>query len=300
MLRAFSHCFGNRFVNPKSIKVYFGMKSSRLFRPTLLTLLVGAAFSAGFSLRAQGQNDASFDLVTYRTALEQLRAGRPQNAQLLLEAARKGGPLATENALLLAYLEDASGQSEEARTTLSALTTPSPMAGAYLRRLGGVIPATQQTQVTMNAARLVTSDARLTKLEAFMIDVVNDERAKQGLSRLQPDSQLAEVARAHSAEMRDKKYFAHESPTLSIKMPLDRYVAGFGTTPRIVAENIYHVWGSRSFLTQSDTREAHTSLMNSPGHRANLLNRDVTRIGIGFCTDKTGNLWITQMFSRLP
>ena len=82
-------------------------------------------------------------------------------------------------------------------------------------------------------------------------------------------------------------------------MPRDRYVAGFGATPRVVAENIYRVWGGRSFLTQNDVLDAHKALMNSPGHRANLLNRDITRIGIGFCTNSSGDLWITQMFSRV-
>ena len=275
------------------------MTSRRMNRPLLLCLSLSAALGAGFLGRAWGQEDASFDLVTYRTALEQLRSGRSANARILLESSRGGAPLAPENALLLAYLQDESGQNEAARGTLSAIESPSPLAETYLRQLGGATPQTLAAQTRKNAARLAASDARLTKLEAFMLETVNEEREKQGLSRLQLDPKLAEIARAHSAEMRDKKYFEHESPTSSLKMPLDRYVAGFGSTPRIVAENIYRVWGSRSFLTPNDVLEAHKALMNSPGHRANLLNRDVTRIGIGFCTTSTGDLWLTQMFSRV-
>jgi uncharacterized protein YkwD len=79
---------------------------------------------------------------------------------------------------------------------------------------------------------------------------------------------------------------------------MDRYVAGIGTTPRIVAENVYRAWGSRSFLDDADIQSAHNSLMNSPGHRANILQPGVTRIGIGIATDATGNIWITQMFAR--
>ncbi len=296
-------------------EVYSEVPSFRFARPALLALVVGAAFSAGFCLRAQGQDDAFFDLGTYRVALEQLRAGRPQNAQLLLEASQK--PLASENALLLAYLQDANGQSDEARKTLSAVTTPSPLASAYLRRLGGT-PAQTQTGATnqsglvgpalqpvasldiKNSARLPASDARLSKLEAYMVNVVNDEREKHGLARLQNDPALAEVARAHSAEMRDKKYFNHESPTRALHFPLDRYVAAFGTTPHIIAENIYQAWDSHSLLTQEETLKAHTALMNSPHHRENLMDPRVTRIGIGFSTDATGNLWITQMFSLVP
>ena len=273
------------------------MPSFRSRRPLLLFAVVGIAFSAGFSLRAQGQNDASFDLVTYRTALEQLRAGRAQNAQLLLESAGHGAPLAPESALLLAYLEEASGQSAAARSTLSAIESPSPLAGAYLQRLGGPTPESLSAKGTRSEARLPASDERLSKLENFMLQTVNDERQKQGLSRLELDTRLAEVARAHSAEMRDKKYFAHESPTPSLHTVSDRYFAGFRSTPRIVAENIYRVYGNRSFLTQNDVLDAHKALMKSPGHRRNLLNRDITRIGIGFCTNATGDLWMTQMFS---
>ncbi len=275
------------------------MPSSRLKRPLLLLSVVGIAFSAGFSLRAQGQDDASFDLVTYRTALEQLRSGRTQNAQILLETSRDKAPLAPESALLLAYLEETSGQNEAARSTLSALESPSPLAGAYLQRLGGATPQSLAAQTAKSSARLAATDERVSKLEAFMLETVNDEREKQGLSRLQNDPRLAEIARAHSAEMRDKKYFEHESPTPSLRMPLDRYRLGFGSTPRIVAENIYRVYGHRSFLTQKDVLDAHKALMNSPHHRENLLRPQVTRMGIGFCTNATGDLWITQMFSRV-
>ena len=78
------------------------MKRSRFVRPLLPCLGLGVAFGAGFLGRAWGQDDASFDLVTYRTALEQLRAGRAANAQILLERSRDSAPLAPENALLRA------------------------------------------------------------------------------------------------------------------------------------------------------------------------------------------------------
>ncbi len=272
---------------------------SRLFRPLVVALGFGAAFGLGFSLRAQGQDDASFDLVTYRTAMEQLRAGRVQNAQILLERERERAPMASENALLLAYLEDNAGQSEAAKQTLSGLDEPSPVATAYLRRLGGVTPegVDLKTGASKNPARLAASDARLSKLEAFMIELVNADRQQQGLNPLQSDARLADVARAHSAEMRDKSYFEHESPTPSLFRPIDRYQIGYGGTPHIIAENIYRVYGGRSHLTQADTRAAQTAFINSPGHRANILNRDVNRIGIGFSTNSTGDLWVTQMFS---
>jgi len=272
----------------------------RLSRSLPILVVAGLAFGTGFSPLAHAQDDAQSDLLTYRLAMEQLRAGRAKNAQVLLEQAREGGPLAPENALLLAYLEDASGQSESARQTLSALDAPSPLAGAFLRRLGegASAPVEQKAPVSnANPARLAATDARLSKLEALMLGLVNDERTKRGLAPLENDPRLAEVARAHSAEMRDKNYFAHESPTPALRMPMARYQLGYGGTPRIIAENIYSIAGGRSFLTAQDTRAAQKAFMNSKEHRENILLPEVTRIGIGFCTDSTGDLWITQMFS---
>jgi uncharacterized protein YkwD len=147
-------------------------------------------------------------------------------------------------------------------------------------------------------ARLEQSDARLTKLENLMFDYVNAAREKAGLKSLTLDSTLSEVARAHSAEMRDKDYFAHESPTEKLKTPLDRYRLGFESTPRLVAENIFRAWGDRKELSAKDALRAHNSLMNSPGHRANILRSGLTRIGIGFVANANGDIWVTQMFSK--
>jgi uncharacterized protein YkwD len=147
-------------------------------------------------------------------------------------------------------------------------------------------------------ARLAQSDARLAKLENLMFGYVNAAREKAGLKPLALDSTLSEVARAHSAEMRDKDYFAHESPTANLKTPLDRYQLGIGSTPRLVAENIFRAWGSRKEITDAAALRAHNSLMNSPGHRANILRSGPTRIGIGFVANENGDIWVTQMFSK--
>lgn len=146
--------------------------------------------------------------------------------------------------------------------------------------------------------KVAQSDARLEKLEALMFDYVNAEREKAGLKPLLFDSALSEVARAHSVEMRDKTYFAHESPTAALRDPLDRYRLGFGSSPRLVAENIFRSWGSRHEIVDADAKKAHDSLINSPGHKANILRNGPTRIGIGFIANANGDLWVTQMFSK--
>jgi len=149
-----------------------------------------------------------------------------------------------------------------------------------------------------NIARQAESDARLIKLENLMFDYVNAERQKAGLKLLVLDSTLSDISRAHSAEMRDKNYFAHESPTKELHEPLDRYRLGKGSTPRLVAENIFRSWGSRHEIADADAKKAHDSLMNSPGHKANILRAGPTHIGIGFIANANGDLWVTQMFSK--
>ena len=140
---------------------------------------------------------------------------------------------------------------------------------------------------------------RLATLEADLIARVNVTRRSLKLSTLRHDPLLAEVARAHSLEMRDKKYFAHESPTAGLVNPLDRYRAGFRDTPAIVAENIYRAWSTaRTVPSESDILRAHNALLKSPGHRKNIVEPRVTNIGVGIVQNANGDIWITQMFSR--
>lgn len=106
-------------------------------------------------------------------------------------------------------------------------------------------------------------------LEAKMLELVNEERIKNGLNALQPDPELTKVARAHSQDMFVKGYFAHVN--LEGKDPFDRMRAAH-VQFRSAGEN----------LALAQTLEiAHTNLMNSPGHRANILNPAFGRLGIG-------------------
>jgi len=145
---------------------------------------------------------------------------------------------------------------------------------------------------------LKQSDARLQAMETQLSKLINAERASRQLPLLAYDSRLAEVARAHSAEMRDQKYFSHQSPTRQLEWPLDRYQQGMQRTPQLVAENIYNSWSSKRGLPPDAAKRAHQSLMNSPGHKANILLARATHVGIGVVSDDKGNLWITQMFAR--
>jgi uncharacterized protein YkwD len=121
-------------------------------------------------------------------------------------------------------------------------------------------------------------------LEAQMLEMVNEERRAAGLKPVAPDPELTEVARAHSADMFARGYFAHVSPEgLS---PFDRMTRA-GVTFRTAGENL---------ALAPTVKIAHTGLMNSPGHRANILRPEFGRLGIGITDGGYRGIMVSQEF----
>jgi uncharacterized protein YkwD len=121
-------------------------------------------------------------------------------------------------------------------------------------------------------------------LEAKMLVLVNQERAKAGLRPLAPDPALAEVGRRHAVDMFQRGYFAHMTPEgLS---PFDR-MKNAGVSYRIAGENL--ALAPTLYL-------AHTGLMNSPGHRANILRPQFGRVGISIVEGGFRGLMVAQEF----
>ena len=121
-------------------------------------------------------------------------------------------------------------------------------------------------------------------LEAEMLGMVNSERLLIGLQPLQADPELAEVARAHSRDMFARSYFSHVN--LEGQEPFDRMRQ---------ARVRYLTAGENLALAQT-LAGAHQGLMNSPGHRANILRAQYGRLGIGVLDGGRHGLMITQNF----
>lgn len=134
------------------------------------------------------------------------------------------------------------------------------------------------------------SGITMTRDELKFVEMVNKERASRGLNQLTIDPMLVKVARAHSKEMADKKYFSHTSPTAGLTSPLDRYLA---MAPRpswaLIGENLF-------YCSIVDVDRGHRALMNSEGHRANILEARYENIGIGEYRATNGHYYVTQMF----
>ncbi|MEM6533626.1 MAG: CAP domain-containing protein [Myxococcota bacterium] len=121
-----------------------------------------------------------------------------------------------------------------------------------------------------------------------IFDRANKARQAVGLATFSWSSDAALVAGRHSADMRDADFVGHVSPTTG--GPADRTKSA-GIKVSLVLENVARA---------PSVKEAHAGLMNSPGHRANILSDEATHLGVGVRRRSNGELLVTQMFFRIP
>ena len=131
-----------------------------------------------------------------------------------------------------------------------------------------------------------TADKDASQEAQAVLKLVNQERAKVGLSALTLDAKLNNAAQKKAVDMRDKNYFDHQSPTYGSPFDLMR------------SEGIsYSTAGENIAAGQQSAQAVMESWMNSSGHRANILNAKYKYLGVGFCTGgRYGTYW-TQMFT---
>jgi uncharacterized protein YkwD len=127
------------------------------------------------------------------------------------------------------------------------------------------------------------------RAETLLLEAVNRDRARAGLSPVTWDEPLARVARDYSDEMSGREQVEHQSPTSG--NAADR-VRRSGARAAVVLENVARA---------SSVADAQRSFMSSPGHRANVLDRTVTRMGAGVVIRRerggVPSLYVTQLFA---
>jgi uncharacterized protein YkwD len=121
-------------------------------------------------------------------------------------------------------------------------------------------------------------------LESRMLQMVNEERIKKGLKPLAPDPELTEVARAHSRDMLARGYFAHATPE------------GGTLADRMRKARLRYIAAGENLAFAQTLPIAHDGLMDSPGHRANILQPRFRRAGIGVLDAGKYGLMVTQNF----
>ena len=128
--------------------------------------------------------------------------------------------------------------------------------------------------------------------EQKLFQAINRERANAHLPPYVWDDQLAAVARGHSEDMHKTNLIGHLSPTTG------------GAADRVHAANIKTALVLENVARAYSVAGVHEGLMNSPGHRANIMSSSATNLGIGvvFGDDNAGQraLLVTQVFSRVP
>lgn len=122
--------------------------------------------------------------------------------------------------------------------------------------------------------------------EQQMVDLVNQERVSRGFKALRVNQALTKLAESRSADMYQRGYFSHYTPE-------GKTVADFaqsqGIEFMVIGENLAYA----PTLT-----DAHQGLMNSPGHRANILSPGFNQIGIGVASSSVYGLMIAQEFTN--
>lgn len=142
-------------------------------------------------------------------------------------------------------------------------------------------PSTNPTAPSIPAVSSLTAD------EQQMVDMINQERIAAGLNPVTADLRLTAVGRAKANDMKVNNYFSHTSPTYGSPWAMMQQV---GITVRWAVENIS---GNKSVAGSM------AALMQSPGHRANILDPRFTHVGVGIAYGSAnGNLYVQEFLQQ--
>ena len=133
-----------------------------------------------------------------------------------------------------------------------------------------ILWVTKETELSKNGFYAQASNARRDSFEELMVHLMNQARVTEGVSALSYALQYNQIGRLHSRDMINNNYFSHTN--LTGQEPWDRMKAG-GINYSYAGENI--AYGQYSPIY------AHEALMNSSGHRANILKSDFTHALVG-------------------
>lgn len=145
--------------------------------------------------------------------------------------------------------------------------------------------ASNQDQIEDGNER--ASETQILQEMKDVLTLVNQERAKYGLNKLTLSNEMTHVATLKAQDMRDKNYFSHNSPTYGSPFEM---LQKFGVKYTYAGENIAG--------GQSTPQQVMNDWLNSSGHRANILNKNYTELGVGYVKGgQYGTYWV-QLFRK--
>ena len=148
----------------------------------------------------------------------------------------------------------------------------------------------------------IREKTRLEEVEQRIFDQVNAERMRAGLSPLRSEPVLVEIARDHAMDMLEREFFDHENP--DGQGPAERVGRAHRTLVGEVSENVWTGIRSGDLDTATLAEDIMTGLMNSPGHRRNILAPGLTHLGLGVYSSSglavmTTEFMVTQLFGAV-
>jgi len=156
-----------------------------------------------------------------------------------------------------------------------------PVINQTLNRLITIEPGSEES---VELPFKIADPKPMPELEQQMLDLINQERTSRGLKPLTLDPELTPVARAHSADMFARGYFSHYTPE------------GEDPFARMKDADVRFRTAGENLALAPTLQLAHTGLMNSPGHRANILNPNFGRVGIGIMSGGRRGIMVSQEF----
>jgi uncharacterized protein YkwD len=200
------------------------------------------------------------------------------------------GPAASASAVASPGAAPVSAAPSAAPSAATAPSSPS----ASVSAAPTTVPATPMTPPTSappkppaTTAPPAVPPAGTLKTDQIVV-LTNAERAKAGCGPLVVDARLTSAAQAHSTDMAQHSYFDHTSLD---GRTFDVRIRATGFPLSAVAENI-----AAGSAAAADTM---TQWMNSPGHRANILNCAYNRIGVGYAEGGSYRYYWTQDFGKV-
>lgn len=164
---------------------------------------------------------------------------------------------------------------------------PAPVKPAPAPAPAPVKPAPAPTTQAPAPTTTNNTSTAVSSYEQKVVELVNVERQKAGLPALKLDTAISNVARTKSKDMATNNYFAHQSPTYGSAGDM---LTKFGIR--------WSAWGENIASGQRTPESVVTAWMNSPGHRANIMSTNFSRIGVGYATNSNGTPYWTQMFAN--
>jgi len=166
-----------------------------------------------------------------------------------------------------------------------AVAIGSEIFGEPLQHALGFLTIEREVGETIELNYTVSAPEVTPSAEEEMLELMNQERAERGLPELVMDEELREVARKHSTDMFQRGYFGHQDPD------------GVGPFDRIQDGGISYTYAGENLAIAPTVSIAHRGLMDSPGHKENILRPEFLKVGIGAVKGGSQGIMFTQKFT---